>query len=101
MSVQHRPPREAELPPPAPIFALAAAALLEMETTNPGLIERIRVRLERDSNAVAAVRLRGPKSEPAVREAIEQALAWTGILTVIGEIETPAKRKRKRFWGWA
>lgn len=89
---------ESGLPPPSPIFALAAAALIELEILHPGFIESTRARLERQSNVIAAVRLRGPASEPAVREAIEGALKWTAILTAIGEIEAPPKRKRS--WGW-
>lgn len=87
------------MPEPSAIFALAAAAFLEMERTDPGFIERVRLRLENESNVSGAVRLRGPRSEPAVRNAIAQALAWTAILTAVGELEAPAPKKRL-LWGW-
>ncbi len=84
------------LPPPSAVLALAAACLLEVERNIPGIIERVRLRLENEAAVNAAVRIRGPRTEPQVRAAVESALAWISVVSVVAEAERPAKR---RFWG--
>jgi hypothetical protein len=44
------------------------------------------------------VRLRGPRAEPSIRDAVEQALRWTAMLAPIGELEAPPVKRRK--WGF-
>ena len=86
------------LPPPSPLLALAGACLLELETDIPGLIERVRQRLENEAAITATVRLRGPRTEPQVRAAVEGALAWISMVSVLAAAQRPPK-KRRLFWG--
>jgi hypothetical protein len=89
---------ESGLPPPSPWAAIIAAALLEHEQDCPGFIERTRVRMESQSNTSAAVRLRGPRAEPAIRDAVEQGLRWMAILAPVAELEVPPVKRRR--WGF-
>lgn len=87
------------LPAPTPQFAVIAAALIEHEKDCPGFTERVRARLESEANLSGAVRLRGPRMEPAVREAVAQGLAWVAMLTPVVELEAPPPVRRRR-WGF-
>lgn len=80
--------------------AVLAACLIEYESYNPGFLEGVRSRLENEANLMGAVRIRGPQTEPAIREAVKQALAWTSILSAVAEASKPAKRRRL-WWGFA
>jgi hypothetical protein len=86
------------LPPPSPLLAVVGACLLELESSLPGIIERIRTRLESEAAITATVRIRGPRTEPQVRAAVESALAWISLMSVVAETQRPAK-KRRLFWG--
>lgn len=85
-------------PPPSPLLALAGALLLELESDVPGIIERVRQRLENEAAITATVRLRGPRTEPQVRAAVEGALAWVSMVSVLAAAQRPP-RKRRLFWG--
>lgn len=86
------------LPSPSPLLALAGACLLELESDLPGLVDRVRQRLENEAAITATVRLRGPRTEPQVRAAVEGALAWISMVSVLAAAQRPPKRRRL-FWG--
>jgi hypothetical protein len=91
---------ESGLPAPSATFAIIAAALIEHEKDQPGFIERVQARLQGEANIAAAVRLRGPRCEPSIRAAFEEAVAWTAALAPVAAIEAPPPAARKKRWSW-
>jgi hypothetical protein len=81
-----------EMPPPSAALIIQGAVLRYLECRDPGAMDAILATLEDDEVKSEIIRLRGPKLEPQVKEAIGQARTWVASVRAANRGIAPKRR---------